>query len=235
MNPGGGKREVRILVDEELYRELEKKALERGFRDVSSYITELLSEKTLQQPGREGDLEKIRARLERFVQDEINKGLAPLETVRRQVSELVQRVEELEEKVKALEQQGERRPAETYGEARTGKPYKSGIERLRDDKVVFESTLPARVQRDRLFSYFERMGAVVLRLGRERVAVDSGFWREFKEKLFGEVKSNSEEELKRVLGEKGYLLWKALYEDNMVIYDPKTRSWKPASDELAGK
>jgi len=227
------KREVRILIDDELYEELRKKALELGFSDVSSYILDVVSRSlTTEKTGGES-LERIRSRLERYVQDEINKGLTQIETIRRQVADIVQRLEELEERVKSIEERGGLGVSGVEREAKPGKPYKTGIERLRDDKVVFESTLPARIQRDRLFSYFERMGAVVLHLSRERVAVDSEFWREFKEKLFNRVKTNSEEELKKSLGEKGYMLWKALYEDNMIVYDPKTRSWKPVSEELA--
>lgn len=227
------KREVRILIDEELYEELRKKALELGFSDVPSYILDIVSRSLTAEKAGEESLERIRSRLERYVQDEINKGLAQIETIRRQVADIIQRLEELEERVKSIEERGGPGVSEVEREAKPGKPYKTGIERLRDDKVVFESTLPARIQRDRLFSYFERMGAVVLHLSRERVAVDNEFWREFKEKLFNRVKTNSEEELKKSLGEKGYMLWKALYEDNMIVYDPKTRSWKPVSEELA--
>jgi len=227
------KREVRILIDDELYEELRKKALELGFSDVSSYILDIVSRSLTTEKAGEESLERIRSRLERYVQDEINKGLAQIETIRRQVADIIQRLEELEERVKSIEEHRGPGVSEVEREAKPGKPYKTGIERLRDDKVVFESTLPARIQRDRLFSYFERMGAVVLHLSRERVAVDSEFWREFKEKLFNRVKTNSEEELKKSLGEKGYMLWKALYEDNMIVYDPKTRSWKPVSEELA--
>ncbi|MEL9908859.1 MAG: CopG family transcriptional regulator [Desulfurococcus sp.] len=229
-----GKREIRILINEELYKSLERKALELGFKDVSSYIIEVLSRELFSRTERTGveELERMRSRLEKFIQDEINKGLTPLENMRRQLAELIQRVDELEEKIKSIEGKEGAKPGETHGEGKVSKPYKTGIERLREDKIVFESMLPARIQRDRLFSYFERMGAVVLHLSKERIAVDSDFWREFKEKLFKEAKTNTEEDLKKILGEKGYLLWKALYEDNMILYDSKTRSWKPVSDEV---
>ncbi|MEM4434006.1 MAG: CopG family transcriptional regulator, partial [Thermosphaera sp.] len=90
----------------------------------------------------------------------------------------------------------------------------------------FESTLPPRIQRDAFFSYLEREGAVVLKLSRERIAVDREFWNEFKGRLFQALTSNKDEEIKQVLGEKGYALWRALYDDNLIIFDPKTKAWR---------
>ncbi|MCY0868202.1 MAG: CopG family transcriptional regulator [Desulfurococcus sp.] len=237
MSSEGSKREIRILVDEALYRELEKRAISEGFSDVSSYILSLITARIpLEKPSLDS-FERLRARLERFIQDEINKSLASIEVLRRQVTDLTQRVEELEDRIKSIEGREAVEAVEAAVEkaGRPRKPGKTGMERLREDKVLFESSLPPRIQRDRLFSYFERMGAVILHLSRERIAVDPEYWREFKEKLFNEVKSSSEEELKRILGDKGFALWKNLYEDGMIVYDSKTRSWKPASGELRDK
>ncbi|MEM1696748.1 MAG: CopG family transcriptional regulator, partial [Desulfurococcaceae archaeon] len=95
----------------------------------------------------------------------------------------------------------------------------------------FESTLPPRVDRDRLFASLERSGAVVIKLSRERVAISPEFWEFFKKKL-DEIHTSDEREIQSIMGEKGFKLWKALYSDNLVIYDSKLRKWRPVHGEL---
>lgn len=218
--------ELKIRISRDVYEKLKALAERKGFPDVSTLIEETVKQQVLgPESAREAELERLRQRLERRIQDELNKSLSVIDSLRRQLTELYERVDHLESIVKEL---SERKPeAKQPLPAQRGKTYKTGIERLREDKILFESTLPPRIQRDAFFSYLEREGAVVLKLSRERIAVDRGFWEEFKEKLFKTVTSNKEDEIKQALGEKGYALWRALYDDNLVIYDPKTRSWKP--------
>ncbi|MGB9827283.1 ribbon-helix-helix protein, CopG family [Thermosphaera chiliense] len=218
--------ELKIRVSRDTYEKLKALAERKGFTDVSALIEEIVKQQVLgPEAAREVELEKLRQKLERRLQDELNKSLSVIDSLRRQLTELYERVDHIESVVKELsEKKAEAKPPPPV---QRGRAYKTGIERLSEDKILFESTLPPRIQRDAFFSYLEREGAVVLKLSRERIAVDRGFWEEFKEKLFKTVTTNKEDEIKQALGEKGFALWRALYDDNLIIYDPKTRVWKP--------
>lgn len=227
-------REVVLRIREDLYRRLEEEASRQGFRTVSEFILSIVNTVT-RTPERDLSseaLEKIRAKLERFLQDELNKRLSILENIRRQVAEVYEKIDSLEQRVGEIEvklREVESRKVETPIQP---KARKTAIERLREDKILFESTLPPRIQRDRLFAYLEREGAVIIKLSKERVAIDPGFWTEFKNKL-SELSTTDEKELSKVLGEKGFALWKALHNDNLIIYDLKQRRWRPVHGELA--
>jgi len=237
MSESRGVREVKLNLPLELYSELEKLALQEGYSDVSEYIMAIItnftatSKKTLPE-----DLSRLKARIERYVQDEVNKRLAVIDTLRSQVAELYEKLDVFQQKLNELEltlqKQKTELPSEIGEMPRTRKPYKTGIERLREEKVVFESKLPRKIQRDRLFAYFEREGAVVLKLTRERIAIDPDFWRDFKYKLLNELTTSVEGEIKSILGDKGFELWKTLYSDNAIIYDPRARRWKFILDKV---
>lgn len=226
-------KELKLDIPLDLYSKLERLAREAGYSNVSEYIlstlVNIISSTTSQLPE---DLAKWRSRFERYIQDEVNKRLSIIDTLRSQVAELYERLDSIQQKITELDSEIREirmrgvEVAEEAGEhPGTRKPYKTGIERLREEKVVFESKLPLRVQRDRLFAYFEREGAVVLKLAKERVAVDPDYWRDFKQKLLS-LSSIVEEEIKKQLGDKGFELWKTLYTNNAIIYDSRARKWK---------
>jgi chromosome segregation ATPase len=226
-------KELKLNIPMDLYSELEKLAREGGYSSVSEYIVSALVNlvsPTIRQPPE--DLAKWKARFERYIQDEINKRLSIIDTIRSQIAELYEKLDSIQQRLGELDstvQEIRRWRAEAAEETReqpgARKPYRTGIERLREEKVVFESKLPPRVQRDRLFAYFEREGAIVLKLTRERVAVDPDYWREFKQKLLS-LSTTAEEEIKNQLGDKGFELWKTLYIDNAIIYDSRAKKWK---------
>ncbi|MEM4850710.1 MAG: CopG family transcriptional regulator [Desulfurococcaceae archaeon] len=221
-------KEIKVQVPEDIYVVLEELAKKEGYLSVPDYVASILVNLARSQrvPPLDELVEKLKTRLERYLQDELNRRISVVEGLRRQVVELYEKLEAVEQRVSALE--SSLREVEA-GRARTvveTRPRKTAIERLKEEKVLFESILPARVQRDRLFAHFERAGIVVLKLNRERVAVDPDFWQVFKHKLLEEVNSNKEEDVLATLGDKGYELWKALYSDNLLIFDSKTRKWR---------
>ena len=222
MTEDRGGRELRVRVSEEAYKSLESLAKREGFSSAEDYLVHLVH--TIAREKGLEDFERIKPKIERFIQDEINKRMTALETIRRQVVEIYEKIESLEERLKAIEETV-KESSKLVERPREAPPRKTGIERLREEKVVFESRLPARVQRDRLFAYFEREGAVVLKLSKERVAVDPEFWKEFKSKLES-LSSPREEDIQQVLGSPGFELWKALYADNLIYYDPRSKRWR---------
>lgn len=216
-------REIRIRISEDLYRSLEERARKEGFTTVSDYLSAIIQNLIKEKPPIEEAADKIRTKLERFIQDELNKRLSMLENLKKQISELYEKIEELDHRINNIESSMKERPSI---QQKPESPRKTAMERLHEEKLVFESRLPSRIQRDRIFSYFDRMGAIVIKLSKERIAVDPDFWNQFKYKLLNQVDSNSEELVLNTLGEKGYELWKALYSDNAIIYDPKSKKWR---------
>ncbi|MEM1732919.1 MAG: CopG family transcriptional regulator [Desulfurococcaceae archaeon] len=234
--------EIKIAIPRNLYEKLLEISKSEGFEGPAKYI-ETIIEDFLTQRSKLSELvetivvEKLKKRIERMIQDEVNKGLNAVEALKKQVLDLYDKMESLEQKINELEatlKEHYEKPTPAQVPQYT-RSYKTGIERLRDEKIVFESKLPPRIQRDRLFSYFERMGAVVIKLSKERVAIDSEFWREFKNKLLNEIRTIDDNEIKNVLGTHGYELWKALYNDNAIIYDSREKKWKIILRELADK
>lgn len=220
-------REIKLEVPEDVHRALEELSRREGYESVDKLVHAIVVDYLKHR--HEDSFERMKVKLERYLQDELNKRLAGVETLRRQVSELYEEVDSIKHRVEALESAIK---ATTLERRQARPPGKSAIERLKDEKILFESKLPPQIQRDRLFSYFERAGAIVLKLERERVAVDQEFWEEFKRKLESEVTTNREDEIASILGEKGYKLWKALYSDNLIIFDPKTKRWRFIHNEM---
>lgn len=215
------KREIKIVIDESLYSALAEEASKRGYETVQQLIISIISDYLSTGSGREVSLDKIRSRVERLIQDEINKRLSDLDNMRSQIAGIIERLELLEERVSKIES----RPGEVERPAKGYPSRKSAMERLREEKVRFEKDFGPRVDREKLISYFERAGAIVIRTSKERVVVDPGFWEEFKTTI-SSIESIKEEDLRAKLGEPGFSLWKALYEDGLVYYDSKSRKWK---------
>lgn len=226
------KRELRILIDERIAKELEALSEEMGFPDLAKYVEHILTEYVSKRgaPPPEPSFEKLRSRLERYIQDEINKRFSVIENVRNQVVTLFEKVEELENRVNAIEAEMKKSLAERP--AAPARAKRSAMEILKEQKVTFESSLsPAIKDRNSFIERLEKMGAVVLRLSKERVLVDPDFWREFKEKITT-ISTNREDELKRLLEPQAYNLWKALYADGLLIFDGKLKKWKFVSSDL---
>jgi len=226
-------KEVKLDLPVDLYNELERLAREAGYSSVSEYIVSVI-ENLVAFTSRPliSDLDRWKTRIERYIQDEINKRLSLIDTMRSQIVELYEKLDSIQQRISELEstiQDMRREKVEVVSEAQvlptSRRRYKTGIERLKEEKIVFESKLPPKIQRDRLFAYFEREGAVVLKLSKERVAVDPDYWREFKQKLL-DLSTSVEEEIKSLLGDRGFELWKALYSDNAIIYDSRVKKWK---------
>lgn len=218
---GTTKREVRIVIDESLYNALAEEASKRGYESIQQLILSIISEYL--STGAEGEitLDKIRSRVERLVQDEINRRLSDLDSIRSQVADIIERLEHLEERISKIESKsGEiERPAKGYA------GRKSAMERLKEEKVRFEKDFGPRVDREKLISYFERAGAIVIRTSKERIVVDPDFWEKFKTAIYS-IDSIKEEDIMAKLGEPGFSLWKALYEDGLVYYDSKSKKWR---------
>lgn len=221
---------ITIELDADTYKRLVERAEASGFYAIKDYVVSIIRRALEEGEGGAEALDvdqlmsRLRNRVARMVQDELNKHLSVVSDLKNQVAGLYERVDELS---RALE---ELRSREQVAPARQRAGRKSGIERLREEKVLFESSLPKYIQGDRFFKYLEREGAVVLPL-KERVAVDPEYWREFKEALFSEIDTNDEGRIRERLGKQGYELFAKLRDEAVIYYDPKQRKWLPSSRE----
>ena len=100
------------------------------------------------------------------------------------------------------------------------------IDILRDEKVMYEADIAGRIRdRDAFFGRLRKDGAVVVETAKQRIAVDPGFWDEFKKKL-EKADTTNDEVLKEQLGEDGLKLLRVLREEGAVYFDGVEGKWK---------
>lgn len=220
-------KKIIIELDENTYKKLVEQAEKEGYSIISDYIIYLIKRSLAGETiSIDQVIEKIKPKIIRIVQDETSEYLVMINEIRGKIAQLQEKIEDLVVEIGNLKKQLE----EQITKSRT-MTRKTGIERLREEKVVFESNLPPRLRKDRFFNYLEREGAIVLHLSRERIAIDPGYWEDFKNRLFGEINTNDEEVIKKILGNIGYELFLKLKEESLIYYDPKQKKWMPASKE----
>ncbi len=204
--------------------ELPPKLYDRIWKLVLSAIEEQgVSDLTAEslKPILEKWLESLLARVDRRVQDLVNPYTAKVDELMRKIADLYERIEQLEAEIKDFKKKlSEQR---SYTSRRTER--KTGIERLREQGVVFESELGRLRNRDAFFDYLSRQGAKIINVRGERVAIDPGFWEKFKRKVFEELSTNNEDEIKLLLTKQEYKLFIKLKESGLMYYDSTVRKW----------
>lgn len=243
-----------IKLPDDIYRELERKARRLGYSLVTDYVRDIimrelgykgeplatisdverLVERKIQEAGAELSVDKLAARLERKIQDMINPWTAKIDQLSSRLAEVVERLEALEEKVKALEEEVRSAreqaarpaltPAHERREVRAAR-RKSAIERLREQGVVFEHDVQWLRDRDAFFERLRREGAVILEVGGERVAVDPSFWENFRDKV-EKLPTANDEEIRILLRDHEYALFKKLKESGLIYFDASKRAWR---------
>jgi len=105
------------------------------------------------------------------------------------------------------------------------KPSKTAMDILRERKIVIETELSRIRNRDAFFNKLRSEGAVVLETAKGRIAILSEFWQEFREKL-ASITTNSEDKIKKILGNDHYRLFKILRESEEIYYDNIQQKWR---------
>ena len=222
--------------------------------DLEALVRRVVDERLREAGGAGGGvsreaLQKLVTQLERRLQDMINPWTAKIDSLSTRLADVIERLETLEERVSKLEEQlrEQKAAAETPGPApRVATSFhrgshgaqprqrrKTAIERLREQGVVFEHEVQWLRDRDAFFERLEREGAIVMELGGERVAVDPGFWENFKEKL-QQLPTANDEEVKILLTQPQYELFKRLKEQGIIYFDTSSKSWKFVEDPTKG-
>lgn len=240
---------IRYLVLRELGLLGEERSVEALVeRAVSEKLRELAGEGKLEVTP--PDVEKLASRLERRIQDMINPWTAKIDSLSAKLAEAIERLEALEDRLKSLEEAVEaqrrqeqppppRAPVQPApGERAAGREHhrgrrRSAIERLREQGVVFEHEVHWLRDRDAFFEKLRREGALVLDLGGERVAVDRGFWENFREKV-EQLPTANDEEIRMLLTDTQYELFKRLKEAGLVYFDASRKAWRFVEEPKPG-
>jgi DNA repair exonuclease SbcCD ATPase subunit len=185
-------------------------------------------------------VDTIVRRVERRLQDIINPWTAKIDSLSTRMAEVIERIEDVEKRVEQVENQ----LSQLQERERTAQPYyqpqaekrarrRSAIERLREQGVVFEHEVQWLRDRDAFFERLKREGALVLAVGGERVAIDRGFWENFREKIEMMPTAN-DDEIRVLLTKQQYELFKKLKEAGLVYFDATKRSWR-FTEEIVGE
>ncbi|MGC9148099.1 MAG: hypothetical protein ACP5GI_01450 [Sulfolobales archaeon] len=238
--------EIKLVVSEDLYKDLLDKAKNEGYKNIDDYILHVLSE-YIKLSTRESAQKEI-SRLERNLMDILNKYTSKIDDLSRKVASLHEKIEDLEDKYNDLsskynevmslvkeriERASVRKPEKIeHVEApkqeireKETPPRKTAIEVLKEQKIIYESGIVTRIRdRDSFFRRLESDGAKILKLSDERVAVDPDFWKEFVKKLEN-IREDSEEAVKRNLSREEYKLFEKLKKEGMVAYSFIDKKW----------
>lgn len=169
------------------------------------------------------------SKIQRFLQDMINPFTAKIDDVARRLGSIVEVLDSLSERVKNLED--EVRSIKSKPEAQiTSQPSKevkkSAIDVLKDQKVMYEKDIASKIRnRDAFFDKLRREGAVVFEVKGQRIAIEPGFWHDFKT-LLESLSTSNESEIREKLGRIGYNLLKSLWEGGLIYYDSINKKWR---------
>lgn len=238
----GKERVLFFKIPEEVYIALKERSKAEGYRLVTDYIKAIimkelglvastsrideLEEKLSMLEKKIVDQSKIEQRVLRKLTDLINPFTAKINELALKYSEIVEKIDVLEEKMKTIEEKIEK--TIVRHEARR----KTGLERLKEQGILFESDLQRLRDKDSFFHYLERGGAKIIEVVGERIAVDKDFWERFKKKLFEEITTSSEEHIKMYMSKLEYKLFEKLRESGLIYFDSTEKKWKPATKEL---
>lgn len=213
---------ITIELDSDTYRKLVEKAEAEGYTMLKDYILSIIKKSLEEAVSTDVELiyNKLKSRFLRLIQDEINKFSPIITEIRNQIVDLYEKIDSLSKDIEEL-----KKTEQISVKQRVTR--KTGIERLREEKVVFESNLPKYIQSDRFFKYLSREGAIILPL-KERIAIDPEYWSSFKKILFEEISTDNEDEIREKLGKPGYELFIKIRNEALIYYDPKKKKWFPS-------
>ncbi|MEM4485166.1 MAG: hypothetical protein QXE13_04915 [Sulfolobales archaeon] len=231
-------REIRLSISEALYRELVQRAYSENFKSVEEYIISLIQSHLERTTSIEKPSEDL-VRLERKLMDLVNRYTSKVDELAQRISELRDMIDglsdryndldnrynELRRLIDSIYQSGRGVQRREKTEAREEPHKKTAIEVLKDQKIIFESSVVSKIRdRDSFFRRLESDGAKIIKLSSERVAVDPDFWSEFMRKIEN-IKEDSEEAIRKALSRDEYKLFERLKKDGLIAYSTIERKW----------
>lgn len=241
---------VKLEFTEDEYRRIVDEARRRGY----ALPRDLLKDVILDCLERGGEIrgydvkiderklaDAISRRLERTIADLINPFTAKIDEMQQRLADIVESVEASSQRHSPERYEQGKSEYRYHSEGRKTQ-WRSGeehsqpgaIDRLKQQKVVFESDVSWMRAPERFFRKLEREGAVVLDAGGERIAVDRGFWSEFRRSL-SEVGIRDPDEaaslVESMLGVKAGELFRKLVKSGLAYYNDEAGVWELAVEE----
>ncbi|MCD6488315.1 MAG: hypothetical protein J7K21_03725 [Desulfurococcales archaeon] len=239
-----------VKVPEEVYISLRERGRAEGYTLLSDYVRAIIF-KELGLDRTSSRIEKVEqkimeleqkisgkklpdlSRINRLIDDKVNAVSEQVTKLATRIAEVVERIDYIEDKIRSLEQKISQPPTHYPPHPGRGEgKRKTGLERLREQGVLFESELKRLRDRDVFFAYLARGGAKIIEAAGERIAVDPGFWEKFKEKLFREITTNNEDQIRILMNKAEYRLFIKLKESGLIYFDSSEHRWKPVSKDL---
>ncbi len=219
---------VKNLILRDLGREEEVRTSQQIQLDLDEIVSKILEKLSASEDiSFRESAEKQLARIERKLQDMLNPWTEKIDRLYSKLADTIEKIEAVENELRALksrvlklEEAVQSQPPEKKEKPRR----KSAIERLREQGVVFEHEVRWLRDRNAFFEKLRREGAMIIDTGEERIAVDPMFWRGFIDKL-SEIKTPNEDEIKDLLSDLEYDVFKKLRSNALIYYDARTRSW----------
>ncbi len=153
-----------------------------------------------------------------------------LRSIAASIKRIEEGIQELGERVAALEAAVDGLAAEIRGTARRREREarrKTAYDFLVEQGFVSMSSLQGRVRNPRaIIDKLAERGAVIIEVENDVIAVEPGYYRRFLERL-ASISSYDEEKVAEQLGEQ-YKLFRALRDAGLVYFDQKERVWKLA-------
>ncbi|MEM3979722.1 MAG: hypothetical protein QXF79_00510, partial [Ignisphaera sp.] len=155
---------ITINLDDELYEELLKRAREEGFLTVAEYLNSLISRmieekdiETVKEGSRKhATIERLLNIIERKVCDAVNPFTQKIDDINRKIALLIEKLETLEERLNSLEEKSKSMESiaeETKTPKETKKTKKTAMGILKEQKVIFERDIAAKIRdRDTFFA-----------------------------------------------------------------------------------
>ncbi len=241
---------VKLEFTEDEYRRIVDEARRRGYalpRDMLKDIILDCLERSGEARGYDVKIderklaEAISRRVERTIADLINPFTAKIDEIQQRLADIIESVEASSQKHSQERYDQGRSEYRYHSESRRAQWRSSeehsqpgAIDRLKQQKVVFESDVSWMRAPERFFRKLEREGAVVLDAGGERIAADREFWSEFKRSL-SEVGIRDPDEaaslVESMLGVKAGELFRKLVKAGLAYYNDEAGVWELAIDD----
>lgn len=220
---------VTIRLSDEEYKALKEMSEKLGYSSVSDYVASLLrGEVKPEKEARKARADDVVAAVERKVQDIVNPYTAKIEELSRRISLVIEKIEELRDAVEKLSKEAPARAAKARGAPErpaASRRRATAMERLKEDKVVFQSELSWLSKPSAFFAKLEREGAVVFKVAGEYVAVSPDFWEEMLS-ILSKDKTGSAEKVKESMSEKMKKLFSKMLSEGLVVFDPTSKKWE---------
>ncbi|ALU12453.1 hypothetical protein EYM_03950 [Ignicoccus islandicus DSM 13165] len=174
-------------------------------------------------------LEKLNKKIEREIQKLLIPWTEKIDDLAKRIAQLTEELEEIKEKVNTEktkeEEEVSERKQRRMDEHKERRRF-TALDRLKAQGIIFESDLRTIKFKDSFFEKLRKGGAKILTTSRYgRIAVHPDVWEKFLEVLNESTSGDDAEVLEKLDSEALKMLFSALREDGLLIFDRSLGRW----------